>query len=41
MQDRRKNRLDRRRSVNSGVHVKLSTQKDRRSGIDRRGNKPL
>ncbi|MEW6518280.1 MAG: hypothetical protein AB1461_02590 [Thermodesulfobacteriota bacterium] len=41
MQDRRQNRLDRRRSVNSGVHVKLSTQPDRRSGFDRRGNKLL
>jgi len=39
--NRRKNQLDRRRSVNSGVHVKLSTQHDRRSGIDRRDDKPL
>jgi hypothetical protein len=39
--NRRKNRLDRRLSVNSGVHVKLSTQNDRRSGIDRRGDKSL
>lgn len=39
--NRRKNQLDRRRSVNSGVHVKLSTQHDRRSGIDRRGDKSL
>lgn len=39
--NRRKNQLDRRRSVNSGVHVKLSTQQDRRSGIDRRDDKPL
>ena len=41
MQDRRKNRLDRRQSVNTGVHVKLSGKNDRRSWIDRRGNKPL
>lgn len=39
--NRRKNQLDRRLSVNSGVHVKLSTQNDRRSGIDRRGDKSL
>lgn len=39
--NRRKNRLDRRQSVNTGVHVKLSGKNDRRSWIDRRGNKPL
>ncbi|MBU0909885.1 MAG: hypothetical protein KJ717_09985 [Proteobacteria bacterium] len=39
--NRRKNQFDRRQSVNSGVHVKLSTQIERRSGIDRRGDKPL
>ena len=39
--NRRKNQLDRRQSVNSGVHVKLSGKNDRRSWIDRRGNKPI
>lgn len=39
--NRRKTRLDRRQSVNTGVHVKLSGNNDRRSWIDRRGDKPL
>ncbi len=34
--ERRKNKQDRRKSVRDGVIVQLSTQKDRRSGRDRR-----
>ena len=36
IRDRRKNKVDRRRSVRDGVIVTLSTRKDRRSGVDRR-----
>ncbi|HMB31279.1 MAG TPA: hypothetical protein VKN82_05610 [Desulfohalobiaceae bacterium] len=34
--ERRKNKKDRRKNVRDGVIVHLSTQKDRRSGRDRR-----
>jgi hypothetical protein len=36
IRDRRKNKVDRRRSVRDGVFVTLSTKKERRSGKDRR-----
>lgn len=36
IRDRRKNTVDRRRSVRDGVIVTLSTRKERRSGRDRR-----
>jgi hypothetical protein len=36
IKDRRKNRVDRRRSVRDGVVVTLSNRKERRSGRDRR-----
>jgi hypothetical protein len=36
IRERRKNKVDRRSSVRDGVHVTLSTRKDRRSGKDRR-----
>ncbi len=37
--ERRKTRRDRRQSVRDGVYVTLSTQKNRRSGRDRRANR--
>ncbi len=36
IRDRRKNAVDRRRSIRDGVIVTLSTRKERRSGRDRR-----
>jgi hypothetical protein len=36
IRDRRKNKVDRRRSVRDGVIVTLSTRNERRSGRDRR-----
>ena len=36
IRDRRKNTVDRRRSVRDGVIVTLSTRIERRSGMDRR-----
>ena len=39
--DRRKRKLDRRRSVRSGVRVSLSGRPDRRRGVDRRRKYPV
>ena len=36
IRDRRKNTVDRRRSIRDGVIVTLSTRRERRSGRDRR-----
>ena len=36
--DRRKNRVDRRKSNREGIFVSISTKKDRRVSRDRRGN---
>lgn len=37
--DKRKRKSDRRESVRNGVIVSLSSQSDRRSGVDRRSKK--
>lgn len=38
--EKRRNRTDRRKSVRDGVVVSLSYRKDRRTGPDRRRNRP-